>query len=104
MNTWMVMDVQNCDEHWFPTQKEAEDCIKELIQNENENSVLDGGYSPECEQYYLFHLAGRARLEILKKREEQVLDEEGYDEEGMLWADNWRTISNLLYSDVLVNK
>lgn len=67
-----------------------------LILDECENA-RDGGFSLECDEYYVLHVVGRAKLSLWKKKVDQVIDEDGYDEGGDYWADEVDEYCHLKY-------
>lgn len=92
---WIVYNGPDNEYDSFTTREEAEAHVRILIAEERE-STSDCGLSDECDEYYVLHIVGRAKLTILKKREEQTI-EDGYDQDGQRWDDDWDYIYNLDY-------
>lgn len=94
--TWVVYNGPNHDLDWFETREEAEAYIQELIDDEIEEAS-QCGFSDECEDYFVLHVTGQAKLSLWKRRSEMQIDEEGYDEEEDYWPEDVVQYCHLKY-------
>jgi hypothetical protein len=90
--TWVVYDGPNSGMDWFETKEEAEDYIHELISDE-----CEGGFSLESEDLYVLRVVGRAKLSLWKKKVDQIIDDDGYDEDGDYWDSDVDKYCHLKY-------
>lgn len=93
---WVVYNRPNDELSWFDKKEIAERFIRDLIVRECDEAI-ESGFSDEAEDYWLFRVEGKAKLIRLRERKDQIIDSEGYDQNGNHWGDGIDTYYTLKY-------